>query len=280
MRPLLHLVTPIVWRIPGHGARKLAGFARAEQGSRLDLLQAARLTTSLARRALYLRHAVDETRHAQMFTRRAAELREAEGRIPLGPPHADTEDLFVRLGERRFLAFVHRGERRGRQQFELYARHFGRRGDARTEAMFEAILGDEHRHERYTRELLVELCGEAGAASELRRAAAWEAWRTWRRAGRWLASRMFAITMTAVYLIAAPLTALAAFAGRGRARRTRRAQWLLPAVSVATQVVGPPRANAPSYGVDVRGTEPARPEVTSPSAQVRPDPARPVREAG
>lgn len=64
---LVHLVTPIVWRVPGHGARKLYGFAKAEQGSRIDLLQAAHRTTSLARRALYLRHALDETRHAGMF---------------------------------------------------------------------------------------------------------------------------------------------------------------------------------------------------------------------
>ncbi len=221
MRPLLHLVTPIVWRIPGHGARKLQSFARAEQGSRIDLLLAARLTTSIERRALYLRHAVDETRHAQLFTRRAAELR---GRSE--PAHADTEELFARLGERRFLAFVHRGERRGRQQFELYARHFARRGDTRSAAMFGAILGDEERHERYTRELLVGLCGEPGARAELRRAAMWEAWRTWRRAGRWLASRMFAIAMTVIYLVAAPLTALATMLGRSRAQRSRRVAWL------------------------------------------------------
>jgi rubrerythrin len=246
VRPLLRIVTPIVWRIPGHGARKLQGFARAEQGSRIDLLQAARLTTSIERRALYLRHAVDETRHAQMFGRRAAELRELEGRAPFGPPHADTEDLFSRLGERRFLAFVHRGEQRGRRQFELYARHFGRRGDARTEALFGAILGDEHRHERYTRELLVELAGgESQARAELRRAAAWEAWRTWRRAGRWLASKLFAIAMAIVYLVAAPITALATIAGRERARRTRRARW--------------------QGTVDRRGTVPSEPFATADS---------------
>jgi hypothetical protein len=54
----------------------------------------------------------------------------------------------------------------------------------------------------------------------------WEAWRTWRRAGRWLASRMFAIAMTVIYLVAAPLTALAAVVGRSRARQTRRDAWL------------------------------------------------------
>jgi rubrerythrin len=203
-RALVRLATPLVWRIPGHGARKLYGFARAEQGSRIDLLQAAQRTPSLARRALYLRHAVDETRHAGMFWRRANEL------VPgFSPPVADTERLFERLGETRFLAFVHRGEQRGRQQFELYAKHFGARGDARTEALFAAILVDEERHERYTRELLVELAGgERAARAELRRAAMWEAWRMWRRAGRTLANGIFVLAMMAIYLVAGPIAAI------------------------------------------------------------------------
>ncbi|MEO8704460.1 MAG: ferritin-like domain-containing protein [Kofleriaceae bacterium] len=214
-RGLLRLVTPIVWRVPGHGARKLHGFARAEQGSRIDLLQAAQRTGSLARRAQYLRHALDETRHASMFWRRGNEL----ARRPSGPPIADTENLFETLGERRFLAFVHLGERRGREQFELYARHFGKRGDARTEALFGAILIDEHHHEDYTRALLVELCGgEAGARRELRRATLWDAWRTWRRAGRGLAGALYTLVMTVIYLVIGPIAALGL-----RLRRTSRA---------------------------------------------------------
>ena len=211
-RALVRLATPLVWRIPGHGARKLMSFARAEQGSRIDLLHAAQRTSSLARRALYLRHAVDETRHAGMFWRRANEL------VPgFASPIADTERLFERLGETRFLAFVHRGEQRGRQQFELYAKHFAARGDARTEAMFRAILLDEERHERYTRELLVELAGsERAARRELRRVAMWQAWRMWRRAGRVLANGLFVLAMTAVYLVCGPIAAIA-----GRVRRPR-----------------------------------------------------------
>jgi rubrerythrin len=212
-RALVRVATPLVWRVPGHGARKLMGFARAEQGSRIDLLHAAQRTPSLARRALYLRHAVDETRHAGMFWRRANELRPG-----FPPPVADTERLFERLGETRFLAFVHRGEQRGRQQFELYAKHFGARGDARTEALFQAILVDEERHERYTRELLVELAGgEAGARKELRRVALWQAWRMWRRAGRTLANGLFVLAMTAIYLVCGPIAAVGS-----RLRRDRR----------------------------------------------------------
>ncbi|MGE0550041.1 MAG: ferritin-like domain-containing protein [Kofleriaceae bacterium] len=221
-RTLVRLVTPLVWRVPGHGARKLYGFARAEQGSRIDLLQAAQHTSSLARRAQYLRHALDETRHAAMFWRRSTELRGDEQRPVFGPPVADVEHLFERLGEARFLAFVHRGERRGREQFELYARHFGRRGDTRTQKLFEAILVDEHRHERYTRELLVEVAGsEQAARRELRWAVMWEAWRGWRRAGRALAGALYMVAMTAIYLVAGPIAAVAALIGK------RRTKWQL-----------------------------------------------------
>jgi hypothetical protein len=157
---LVRLASPIVWRLPGHAPRKLESFGRAEEGSRIDLLAAAHATPSLSRRARYLRHALDETRHAAMFARRANELRAERGLPPAGPPRADSEALFERLGELAFLAFVHRGERRGRRQFEVYARHFARHGDQRTRALFEAILVDELEHEAYTRELLVELCGD------------------------------------------------------------------------------------------------------------------------
>lgn len=221
---LARLVTPVVWRLPGHGGRKLYGFARAEQASRIDLLQAAQRTPSLSRRAAYLRHALDETRHAAMFWRRSSELRLGEHRAPFSAPVADTEDLFERLGERRFLAFVHRGEQRGREQFEIYARHFARRGDRRTAALFEAILVDERRHESYTRALLVELsAGEHAARAELARAALWEAWRTWRRAGRAIAGCVYAAAMTLIYLIAGSIAAL------GLRAVKRPARWQLAA---------------------------------------------------
>lgn len=218
---LVRASSPLVWRLPGHAPRKLEAFGRAEEGSRIDLLAAAHATPSLARRARYLRHALDETRHAAMFARRANELRAARGLAPSGPPRADSEALFERLGEVGFLAFVHRGERRGRRQFEVYARHFARHGDERTRALFDAILADEREHEGYTRALLVELAGERGAARALRRAGWWEAWRTWRRAGRALAHAVYAVAMTALYLVVAPLAWLGL---RGRARRKRR--WL------------------------------------------------------
>jgi rubrerythrin len=270
---LARLVTPLVWRVPGHGARKLYGFARAEQASRIDLLLAAQRTESLPRRALYLRHALDETRHAGMFWRRSTELRLEDHRVPFTAPVADTEDLFERLGERRFLAFVHRGEGRGRAQFELYARHFARRGDPRTESLFAAILIDEQRHESYTRALLVELAGsERAARSELRRAALWEAWRTWRRAGRAISAAIYTLAMTLIYLVTGPIAAIGLRAMR------RRATWQLPA-SLVPAVLEPARDN-PARNDPARN-QPARNDpARSQPAIIGPAGKAPPREVG
>jgi hypothetical protein len=203
------LLAPIAWRIPGHAARMLHGFARAERSSQLDLMLAANATTSTSRRALYVRHALDEARHASMFARRAEELRRARGEPPLAPVEADTEQLFTTLGELGFLAFVHAGEARGRAQLARHAATCRRRGDDRSAALFEAILPDEARHERYTRELLVELAGgEARARRAILRARLWEARRAWRRVGRSGAQLVFTASMLVLYLATAPFAVL------------------------------------------------------------------------
>lgn len=217
------LVNPIVWRIPGHAARKLFGFSLAEHGSMLDLKAAARLTPCAERRAAYVRHLLDERRHAQMFALRSAELRRLAGQPSLGFPQADTEDLFEKLGEVGFLAFVHHGETRGRQQFETYRGWFERQGDDKSRAMFDAIVRDERRHESYTWDLLVQLTGSLPAAQKaLRRAKLWEAWRVWRRAGRFLAEKVYVAMMLVLYLALPPFALMALVlkrAGRG---------WTLP----------------------------------------------------
>ncbi len=222
------LLAPLAWRVPGHPARMLHGFARAEQGSMVDLQAAANLTPSPARRALYLRHALDERKHAGMFARRAAELGKAsQGAAPeadpvwAAPVVADTEDLYERLGEVAFLAFVHLGEARGRAQFAAHIRTCRGLGDARTVALLETIDTDEARHESYTVALLTELAGsERAARGALRRARAWEAWRIFRRAGRAVAGRVYALLMLVLFVSVAPLALLV------RVVRPIRAGWV------------------------------------------------------
>jgi hypothetical protein len=231
-------VAPLAFGNTRRAARKLRGFARAEQGSMLDLRLAAARSPSAARRALYLRHALDEARHARMLARRAAEVE--AGREPSGlsldrePPdspddgeragpeapssgsaaregdvRADSEGLFEGLGEVGFLAFVYVGEGRGRAQFAAYSAYFGGRGDERMRAMFAALVEDEARHEAYTWRLLVELCGgERAARASVRRALRWEAWRTWRRAGKAIAELAYGALMGALYLLLWPLAVL------------------------------------------------------------------------
>ena len=206
---LARLVNPIIWRIPGHAARKLFGFSLAEHGSMLDLAGAAQNAPTAERRATYLRHMLDEARHARMFALRSSELRLASGEQSLGFPVADTEELFDRLGEVRFIAFVHRGESRGRKQFESYRDWFERRGDRKSQALFAAIIRDELRHEQYTHDLLVDLAGgKRKAQAELRAAALWEAWRTWRRLGRFVAEKSYFVVMTVIYGICGPFAVL------------------------------------------------------------------------
>jgi hypothetical protein len=230
------LLAPLAWRVPGHPARMLHGFARAEQGSMVDLQAAANLTPSPARRALYLRHALDERKHAGMFARRAAEIgrasqRAAEGEgaaveadpVWAGPVVADTEGLYERLGEVAFLAFVHLGEARGRAQFAAHVRTCRSLGDKRTVDLLEAIDTDEARHESYSVALLVELSGgERAARRALHKARAWEAWRLFRRAGRAVAGRVYALLMLVVFVAVAPLALLV------RVVRPARAGWVGP----------------------------------------------------
>jgi hypothetical protein len=206
---LLRMLNPLVWRRPGHGARKLHGFALAEHGSLLDLQLAARLTPSPVRAAAYLRHADDEARHAQMFGKRAKQLAQAAAIPSLGPAQADCEQLFANLGELDFLAFVHRGEARAIVQFRSYIAYFESSGRERDASLFSTIIADETRHAEYTRALLLELAGdEATARKALRRVARWEAGRTWLRAGRFLAERIYVAAMLIVYVLSAPLALL------------------------------------------------------------------------
>ena len=205
---LTRLTAPLVWRSPARAARLLASFSRAESSSMLDLLAAAGSTPSPERRALYLLHALDEERHARSFASRARQLAQ------LDPGQADFDGLYDRLGEVGFLAYVHRGEARGRAQFAEHRRVLQARGDEQGARQFEAILVDEERHERYTGELLVALTHTP--RRELRRAALREALWRWHRAGRVLSGLVFTVLASALFVMLLPF----ALVERTRARQT------------------------------------------------------------
>jgi len=205
MRALAWLAGQWAFRSLPRTARLLHGFARTEEQSQLELRQAARLCGDERRRARYLRHALDESRHAHAFAEHAAGLARAAGSAGFPRPSAGCESLYEQLGELRFLAFVHAGERRGRVEFETYARLLRRRGQGALAELFEALVRDERQHEAYTARLLEELAGEAGARRALRWAAQSGAWREFRRRGRALAGTLYGATMLLVYVALAPL---------------------------------------------------------------------------
>jgi len=182
-------------------ARVLFGFACAEAQSELELRLAARLTEVPRIKALYLRHALDEARHSGRFFGLARELAGSAG---LASPRADSEELFERLGEARFIAFVHFGERRGRLQFEAYARALEQRRPQLARA-FAQIASEELHHERYTHALLLERVGKNLARRALLWVRAWESFRRMRRFGRGAASFLYAASMSVVYLSLWPL---------------------------------------------------------------------------
>jgi rubrerythrin len=184
--------------------RRLHGFARTEAQSQLELQRAAELCESSERRALYLRHALDEARHARAFAEQASRLSHALGKVETLRLDAPSEELFERWGEARFLAFVHHAERRGRLEFEVYGRLLRRLGREPLARLFEGLVRDERQHEAYSARLLEELVGK----SEARRALAWaarsETWRAVRRHGRRLARVAYAAAMLIVYALLTP----------------------------------------------------------------------------
>lgn len=194
-RLLLRAVSWLVWRVvPGRAATKMAEFSHTEAGSGLDMLAAVEETTRPELRARYFRHALDELRHARLFRERAAALAIASHRA--GPSRTQavlddagylsaqgirgTDSLFQQLGELEFLAFVWVAERRGAEQFDVYAHLM--RDDVATTAMFADIARDERFHIRYSRAEL-DRYTEAGARDNVRWALArvrsrrvWQGW--------------------------------------------------------------------------------------------------------
>jgi rubrerythrin len=201
---IVRMTAPIAFFTRGRTAKQLFVFALAEQESMLELRAAAARCTSPERSALYLRHALDEERHATIFATHSAEIRRSLGKPAWGHPRTSCENLYARLGEVGFLAFVHRGEMRGRSQFEVYETYFQKRGDDKLRAMFAALIGDEKGHEAYTKDLLVKQAGRSGASKALAKVVLWEAFRTWRRAGQGMAKWVYTAAMTVLFACLAP----------------------------------------------------------------------------
>jgi hypothetical protein len=251
----LRAVSWLVWRlVPGRAATKMAEFSHTEAGSGLDMLAAVEETPRPELRARYFRHALDELRHARLFRERAIALTEARAAESHGaaPGRAQavlddagylaaqgirgTDSLFKQLGELEFLAFVWVAERRGAEQFDVYADLM--RDDPATTAMFAEIARDERFHIAYSRAEL-DRYAAAGAHGDVRwavtRVRVRRVWQMWLRFSRNLGNVVSAVWLGILYVVV-----LAPFSVVAR-RAERRAPGFLPPPP------GPPPATRARY---------------------------------
>src|SRR5215468_3747020 len=119
-----------VWSDTRRRAQKLMRFAETEADGGRDIARAAELTQDALLRRLYLRHAMDEQRHAGLFRARGrailAELPDA-GVAPVfqanafAPGERGLDDLTVeREKDAALLAFLHLSEKAAAMRFAVY----------------------------------------------------------------------------------------------------------------------------------------------------------------
>jgi hypothetical protein len=206
LKPLQHWV----WRDAARRGLRLLRFAEVEADGGRDLVRASELTGDARLRRLYLRHAGDERRHAEIFRRRGMELLNAcpagELRLPendwLAPGERGLDDVDVESGrDGPLLAFLHLSERDAARDFATYRDAVG--GDARTRAVFEHILRDEEFHMDYTRAELARVSptkqGRLLWTARLSRL-----WKAYLRFAVWLAGLLGTIVLSLQYFILLP----------------------------------------------------------------------------
>ncbi|HEY4395170.1 MAG TPA: ferritin-like domain-containing protein [Polyangia bacterium] len=229
-------LTPLhrwVWRDVDRRARKLIRFAETEAEGGRHLAHAAELTADPLLRRLFLRHALDEERHAALFRSRGQTLR--RGRAGRTTPGFDADWLAPgerglasdggldrlqvgEMSEPSLLAFLHLSEKAAAQRFVLYREVL--QGDPETGAVFADVLRDEVFHMTYTRAQL----GRVAPARNRRtlwRARAGRLWRAYLRLAGALAGLLGGVVLTVQYFLLLPWFALAA----KRAARREPAGW-------------------------------------------------------
>lgn len=237
----LRLRSRATWADPARKLATLESFARTEEDGGRDIATAARRVGDDELRGHLARHAKDELKHADLFRRRASELRgagvaeaesEAKGAraydLTRGRPTSEVDahgffkvGLLDELGEVPYVAMLHVAERKAA---DLFAMHRDlTRGDPATCALFEEILRDEHYHVAWTAAML-KRWREQGRESEVK--GALKAAQTsrfmggWKRLGARSAAGFGRTVMMIVYL-----TLLAPFGLLARRRRAGEVGW-------------------------------------------------------
>lgn len=219
-------LTPLhrwVWRDVERRARKLIRFAETEAEGGRHLAHAAELTADPLLRRLFLRHALDEERHAALFRSRGQKLRRR--RAPGGKPGALDADWLApgerglaseggldrlqvgEMSEAALLAFLHLSEKAAAERFALYGEVL--EDDPETEAVFGDVLRDEVFHMTYTRTQLGRVAPTRNRRA-LWRARAGRLWRAYLRLAGALAGLLGGLFLTVQYFLLLPWFALAA----------------------------------------------------------------------
>lgn len=157
LRAALRPAQSWIWNNSALCARNLLRFAETEADGGRDLVRAAEVTRDPILRRLFLFHANDERRHADLFRRRGLDLLAALPRSAhravetdwLTPGERGLDDLKVdNESDASLLAFVHLSEKSAAEDFAVYRDLLTR--DPPTRAVFEEILQDETFHMNYT----------------------------------------------------------------------------------------------------------------------------------
>jgi len=216
-----------VWGDFDRRVRKLIAFAQVEGDGGRDILRAAEVTPDPLLRRLYLEHAIDELRHADLFRERGAALLQVRATrskalfntSPLPGGHG-LDDLSIE-GEpdHRLLAFLHVAEKAAAGRFAIYRDVVD--DDPSTRAIFEEILRDEVFHMNYTYRQLARILPQS-YRRQVWRARANRLWKRYVRVAAAVAAVIGAAILTIVYfLVLAPFAWLAK-----RAERREPAGWM------------------------------------------------------
>jgi rubrerythrin len=229
--PLDRILRPVhrwVWGDFDRRVRKLIAFAQVEGDGGRDILRAAELTPDPLLRRLYLEHAIDELRHADLFRERGAALLQLRASrsttlfdtSPLPGGHG-LDDLSIE-GEpdHRLLAFLHVAEKSAAGRFAIYRDVVD--DDPPTRAIFDEILRDEVFHMNYTYTQLARV-----KPTSFRRQV-WQArgirlWKRYLRVAAAMAGVMGSAILTIMYFVV-----LAPFAWLARRAQRREAVGWIP----------------------------------------------------
>ena len=221
--PLDRMLRPVhrwVWGDGDRRVRKLLAFAEVEGDGGRDILRAAEVTADPLLRRLYLEHAIDELRHADLFRQRGAALLRLRptrslprfNTTPLPGGHG-LDDLSIE-GEpdHRLLAFLHVAEKAAAGRFAIYRDLVS--DDPTTRAIFDEILRDEVFHMNYTYTQLARIRPQ-GYRRQVWQARASRLWKRYLRLAIVVASAISGMVLTLMYFVVlAPFAVLAKRAAR------------------------------------------------------------------